>query len=345
MAPMKFKIMSPRLQGVQVLDLSCTPSQFQKWRRAVRTAMESDGSWAHCDGASNCPMPMPGDRYSLRHDPQPQLLEERRAWVKKDRDVKLDLFLSLHDDIKMEVFDVGPPLPPTSMTAKDMMDALDDRFGRFEFEDYHHVYGRFLNLHLDDFITLDEFNAEYRAVLQEMDDFGHPLNNTQACSAYFSKLRCCQNPWVARKIKEWNSVDNSPRLEQLMKEAPAWLIIKPLSIRPTQSALDFEAPNEEEITIHASAEALTGSSPPPKNPRRASKSSDVQNRPLPPLPNEITPPISPNTSLTRPTLAEIKLSSTWDADRADRWRLPLQGVKELPPMKVGGDGRKRSRAW
>src|SRR6266702_2820165 len=187
----KFKLMSPRLQGVHILDPSCTPSEYKKWRQSIRTAMTSDGSWPHCDGTSVCPMPMPSERCALKHEPQPSLLEERRVWVKKDRAVKLDLFLSIHDDIKTDVFGVGPPLPPSALTAKEMIEALDQQFSRipFNFEDYHHTFCRFLNLHLDDFVTLDEFNDEFRAQLQEMEDFDHPLNNNQACSAYFSKLR------------------------------------------------------------------------------------------------------------------------------------------------------------
>ncbi|KAF2805567.1 uncharacterized protein BDZ99DRAFT_372090, partial [Mytilinidion resinicola] len=147
-------------------------------------------------------MPMPADRCSLKKEPQPQLLEERRDWVRKDRAVKLDLFLSISDDIKTDLFGVGPPLPPSAPTANQMLEELDERFSHYTFDDYHHAFCYFLNLHLDDFEHLDEFHNEFRGILLEMEDFGQPLNNTQACSAYFSKLRCCQNPWVARKIKE-----------------------------------------------------------------------------------------------------------------------------------------------
>ena len=40
--------------------------------------------------------------------------------MKKDRAVKLDLFLSIHDDIKTDVFGVGPPLPPSALTAREI---------------------------------------------------------------------------------------------------------------------------------------------------------------------------------------------------------------------------------
>ena len=312
--------------------------------------MTSDESWPHCHGTSVCPMPMPSERCALKHEPQPSLLEERRVWVKKDRAVKLDLFLSIHDDIKMDVFGVGPPLPPSALTAKEMMEALDQQFSRipFNFEDYHHTFCRFLNLHLDDFVTLDEFNDEFRTLLQEIEDFGHPLNNIQACSAYFSKLRCCQNPWVANHIREWHAAKTPPKLDDLMKEAPAWLIVRPLVIRPSRANLHDNdnnsnaGPVEEETIVHASVEALVESRPPPpKNPSRTSRGSRSstmqQNRPLPPLPpDEPLSPTSPRSPSRRPPPVDAKLPGLWG--------LPLQGVEELPAaLKVGGE-RKRSRA-
>lgn len=317
--------------------------------------MTSDGSWPHCDGTSVCPMPMPSERCVLKQEPQPSLLEERRVWVKKDRAVKLDIFLSIHDDIKTDVFGVGPPLPPSALTAKEMMEALDQQFSRipFNFEDYHHTFCRFLNLHLDDFVTLDEFNDEFRTLLQEMEDFGHPLNNIQACSAYFSKLRCCQNPWVANHIREWHAAKTPPKLDDLMKEAPAWLIVRPLAIRPSRANLRDDdnsnntGPVEEEIIVHASVEALVESRPPPpKNPSRSSRGSRssmmLQDRPLPPLPpDEPLSPRSPQSPSRRAPPVDAKLPGSWDLER---WNLPLQGVEELPAaLKVGGE-RKRSRA-
>jgi hypothetical protein len=274
--------------------------------------------------------------------------------VKKDRAVKLDLFLSIHDDIKTDVFGVGPPLPPSALTAKEMMKALDQQFSRipFNFEDYHHTFCRFLNLHLDDFVTLDEFNDEFRALLQEMEDFGHPLNNIQACSAYFSKLRCCQNPWVANHIREWHAAKTPPKLDHLMKEAPAWLIVRPLAIRPSRANLRNDdnnntGPVEEEIIVHASVEALIESRPPPpKSPLRASRGSRSsimqQNRPLPPLPpDEPLSPTSPQSPSRPPPPVDAKLPGSWDVER---WNLPLQGVEELPAaLKMGGE-RKPSKA-
>ena len=70
------------------------------------------------------------------------------------------------------MFGVGPLLPPSALTAKEIIAVLDQRFSciPFNFKDYHHTYCRFLNLHLDDFITLNKFNDEFCALLQEMDD-------------------------------------------------------------------------------------------------------------------------------------------------------------------------------
>lgn len=178
------------------------------------------------------PMPEAGPNFfspQTQNNAQPQLLEERRAWVKKDRDVKLDIFLSISDDIKLEVFEVGPPLPPFTLTAKEMMEALDNHFETFSFEDYHHVFCYFLNLHIDQYSNIDEFNTEFKAILDDLLDHGHPLTNVQACSAYFSKLRCTQNPWVAKQIKAWDARDSEPELARLMEKSPPWSIIRPLT--------------------------------------------------------------------------------------------------------------------
>ena len=139
-----------------------------------------------------------------------------------------------------------------------------------------------------------------------------------------------------------------------MKEAPAWLIVCPLAIRPSRANLRDDGNNtgpiEEEIIVHASVEALVKSRPPPpKNPSRASRGSRSsmmqQNRPLPPLPPDEplspTSPRSPRSPSRRPPPVDAKLSSSWDFER---WNLPLQGVEELPAaLKVGGE-RKRSKA-
>lgn len=163
-------------------------------------------------------------------DTQTTLLEDRKAWVKKDREVKLDIFLSVSDDIKLEVFEVGPPLPPPSMNAKEMLEALDERYDGFKFEDYHHVFCHFLNLHIDQYTNLEEFNAEFKATLEDLLDHGHPLSNMQACSAYFSKLRCTQNPWVAKQIKAWDNREKEPLLAQLLEQSPPWSVIRPLNM-------------------------------------------------------------------------------------------------------------------
>lgn len=173
---------------------------------------------------------------------QTTLLEDRKAWVKKDREVKLDIFLSVSDDIKLEVFEVGPPLPPMSMNAKEMLEALDEHYDGFRFEDYHHVFCHFLNLHIDQYAKIEEFNAEFQATLEDLLDHGHPLSNMQACSAYFSKLRCTQNPWVAKQIKEWDNRDKEPQLAQLLQQSPPWSIIRPLTMSTRAASTHTSVP-------------------------------------------------------------------------------------------------------
>ncbi|KAL7774405.1 hypothetical protein CFE70_005317 [Pyrenophora teres f. teres 0-1] len=146
-------------------------------------------------------MPMPKTRRSSTvstkktNDTQPSLLEERRAWVRQDREVKLDIFLSLAEEVMLDVFEVGPPLPPTNHSAQQLLEALDEHFAVFNFESYHHAFCHFLNLHIDQYTSMQDFNQEFITVLEDLLDHGHPLSNAQACSAYFSKLRCTQNPW------------------------------------------------------------------------------------------------------------------------------------------------------
>ncbi|KAF9734736.1 hypothetical protein PMIN03_012288 [Paraphaeosphaeria minitans] len=225
--------LSPRLPGVMLLRAEATGPEYARWKREIESAFTAKGTWGHCDGS--VPMPMPGAGPNFfspvsQLDMQTTLLEDRKAWVKKDREVKLDIFLSVSDDIKLEVFEVGPPLPPMSMNAKEMLEALDEHYGGFKFEDYHHVFCHFLNLHIDQYTNIEEFNAEFQATLEDLLDHGHPLSNMQACSAYFSKLRCTQNPWVAKQIKVWDSRDNEPQLAQLMQQSPPWSIIRPLTM-------------------------------------------------------------------------------------------------------------------
>lgn len=249
---------SPRLPGVNVLPPDASGPQYARWRRGVKSAIVAKGIWGHCDGSTPMPMPEAGPNFFApvtSTNPQPQLLEERRAWVKKDRDVKLDLFLSVADDIKLEVFEVGPPLPPSSMSAKEMLEALDERFASFKFEEYHHVFCHFLNLHIDEFSNLEDFNAEFQATLDDLLDHGQPMSNAQACSAYFSKLRCTQNPWVAKKLKEWDTTE--PRLAELMKDSPPWVVIRPLTTKPSsQQSVPESIPEEKlvETPVHSDGE-------------------------------------------------------------------------------------------
>tara|TARA_R110002003_G_scaffold193_18_gene15068 strand:- start:9366 stop:11285 length:1920 start_codon:yes stop_codon:yes gene_type:complete len=198
---------------------------------------------------------------------QPSLLEERREWVRHDREVKLDIFLSLAEEVMQEVFDVGPPLPPSSLNAQEMLEALDERFMVFSFESYHHAFCHFLNLHIDQYPSLEDFNKEFLATLEDLLDHGQPLSNAQACSAYFSKLRCTQNPWVAKKIVEWDVQPNGIDCADLLKESPPWSIIRPLATKASQtfpaesileeyledsSASDSDAPSEVSLSTVSS---------------------------------------------------------------------------------------------
>ena len=176
--------------------------------------------------------------------------------MKQDREVKLDIFLSIADDIKLEIFDVGPPLPPSSLTAQEMIETLDERFGAFKFEEYHHVFCHFLNLHIDQYANLEEFNAEYQATLGDLLDHGHPMSNIQACSAYFSKLRCTQNPWVAAKLKEWDTQSPELQLSDLMKQSPPLSIIRPLTMSSKSDFVPESIPEEplEDASSHSDGE-------------------------------------------------------------------------------------------
>ncbi|CAG5145112.1 uncharacterized protein ALTATR162_LOCUS1655 [Alternaria atra] len=179
-------------------------------------------------------MPMPGPRLastiSVREtkDMQPSLLEERRSWVRRGREVKLDIFLSLAEEVMLELFEVGPPLPPSNYSSQEILQALDERFTVFNFSGYHHAFCHFLNLHIDQYASIEDFNSEFTTVLEDLTDYGHPLSNTQACSAYFSKLRCTQNPWVAKKLDEWDTLPAVPDIYELMRESLPWACIRPL---------------------------------------------------------------------------------------------------------------------
>ncbi|RMZ73407.1 hypothetical protein GMOD_00007915 [Pyrenophora seminiperda CCB06] len=229
---------SPRLPGVPILTSSASGPEYSRWRRGVRFVLETKGTWKYCNG--ELPMPMPKTRRSSSastkktKDIQPSLLEERRAWVRQDREVKLDIFLSLAEEVMQDVFEVGPPLPPTNLTAQQLLDALDARFAVFSFASYHHAFCHFLNLHIDQYTSMADFNNEFKTVLEDLLDYGHPLSNAQACSAYFSKLRCTQNPWVARKLDEWQQMDKLD-IYELMQESPPWSCVRPLATKASQT--------------------------------------------------------------------------------------------------------------
>jgi hypothetical protein len=196
------QLTSPRLPGVPVLQLQFTGPEYSRWRRSIKYALEAKGTWKYCNG--KCPMPMPATSPTISTTIlQPSLLEERRDWVKHDREVKLDIFLSLAEEVMLDIFEVGPPLPPSNMNAQEMLEALEERFAVFRFEGYHHAFCYFLNLHIDQYSCIEDFNQEFLMTLEDLLDHGHPLSNVQACSAYFSKMRCTQNPWVAKKLEDW----------------------------------------------------------------------------------------------------------------------------------------------
>ncbi|KAL6154984.1 hypothetical protein ACJQWK_00803 [Exserohilum turcicum] len=244
---------SPRLPGVPLLALDATGSEYSRWKRSVRFALAQKDTWKYCNGA--CPMPMPKERSASAsceeeiNDPQPTLLGERRAWMRQDREVKLDIFLSLAEEVMEDLFDVGQPLPPTKYTAKQILEALDERFLVFEFEGYHHAFCHFLNLHLDQFASLEDFNIEFMTVLEDLLDYGQPLSNAQACSAYFSKLRCTENPWVAKKISEWDAKSSAFLIRDIMDEAVLYSNANPLASMAPQNCHVKPAPEGQFVVI------------------------------------------------------------------------------------------------
>lgn len=227
------QLTSPRLPGVPVLHAQYTGAEYSRWRRSIKFALEAKGTWKYCSG--QCTMPMPSSPTVSTANLQPSLLEERREWVKHDREVKLDIFLSLAEEVMLELFEVGPPLPPSNMNAQEMIEALEDRFAVFKFESYHHAFCHFLNLHVDQYPSIEEFNREFLITLEDLFDHGHPLSNVQACSAYFSKLRCTQNPWVAKKLEEWDTHSAEIDCMELLRESPPWSIIRPLATKASQN--------------------------------------------------------------------------------------------------------------
>jgi hypothetical protein len=227
---------SPRLPGVPVLKANATGSEYSRWRRSVKFALETKDTWKYCDGTNKMPMPdarpassaLVAINQKTKHI-QPSLLDERRAWVRRDRE---------------ELFEVGPPLPPSNLNAQNMLEMLDERFDVFSFEAYHHAFCHFLNLHVDQYTSIAEFNKEFAAVLEDLLDYGHALSNTQACSAYFSKLRCTQNPWVAKRLEEWDAQSSQPEIHDLMQESPPWSCIRPLATKPSQTFQAGATPEE-----------------------------------------------------------------------------------------------------
>ncbi|KAH7062850.1 hypothetical protein BKA63DRAFT_526598 [Paraphoma chrysanthemicola] len=240
------QLTSPRLPGVPILLAHSSGPEYSRWRRHIKFALEAKDSWKYCNG--KCRMPMPEANATSANASttclQPCLLEERREWVRHDREVKLDIFLSLAEEVMHEVFEVGPPLPPSSFNAQEMLAALDHRFMVFSFESYHHAFCHFLNLHIDQYSCIEDFNREFLATLEDLLDYGQPLTNTQACSAYFSKLRCTQNPWVAKKLATWDAQLNETECAELLKESPPWSVIRPLATKASQNFQAESIPEE-----------------------------------------------------------------------------------------------------
>ncbi|CAO2652779.1 Nn.00g021900.m01.CDS01 [Neocucurbitaria sp. VM-36] len=257
------QLTSPRLPGVPILQPDATGPIYSRWRRSIKFALETKGTWKYCNG--KCPMPMPEAGPNSKSSKnsqasiQPSLLEERRAWVRHDREVKLDIFLSLADEVMQEVFEVGPPLPPSNLNAREMLKALDETFVDFKFGLYHHAFCHFLNLHIDQYATIEEFNEEFSTTLEDLLDHGQPLSNAQACSAYFSKLRCTQNPWVAKKLEEWDAQSSEPELVDLMKESPPWSFIRPLVTKSSQGfhAESIQEESLEDSSAHSDSDTIS----------------------------------------------------------------------------------------
>jgi hypothetical protein len=232
---------SSRLPGVPVLELQYTGPEFSRWQRSIKYALEAKGTWKYCNG--KCPMPMPTTSPIISTAVlQPSLLEERRDWVRHDREVKLDIFLSMAEEVMLEVFE-DVAVPPSNLSAQEMMEALEERFAVFRFESYHHAFCHFLNLHIDQFSCIEDFNQEFLITLEDLLDHGHPLSNIQACSAYFSKMRCTQNPWVAKKLEEWEQTGEQDCID-LMKDAPPWAIIRPLVSKSSRNFRAESIPEE-----------------------------------------------------------------------------------------------------
>jgi hypothetical protein len=236
------QLTSPRLPGVPLLHAQYTGAEYSRWRRSIKFALEAKGTWKYCNGQAT--MPMPTSPTVSTANLQPSLLEERREWVKHDREVKLDIFLSLAEEVMLELFEVGPPLPPSNMNAQEMLEALEERFAVFKFESYHHAFCHFLNLHIDQYPSIEEFNREFLTTLEDLLDHGNPLSNVQACSAYLSKLRCTQNPWVAKKLEEWDTQSREIDCMELLRESPPWSIIRPLATKTSQNFQVESIPEE-----------------------------------------------------------------------------------------------------
>ncbi|KAF1830030.1 hypothetical protein BDW02DRAFT_573408 [Decorospora gaudefroyi] len=355
---------SPRLPGTPILRIDATGPEFARWRRGVKFTLETKDTWKYCDGTFPMPMPeaRPVSSYSTISSKKieiihPSLLDERRAWVRQDREVKLDIFLSLSEEVMQEVFEVGPPLPPSKCTAQEMLEALDEHFDVFDFQAYHHAFCHFLNLHIDQYTSIIDFNREFAAVLEDLLDYGHPLSNTQACSAYFSKLRCTQNPWVAKKLEEWHAYSSDPEIHDLMQESPPWTSIRPLATKSLQTFHVESTPEEspegssrysksdavpefsdastvssktshsrqissstthsQEIYVHASNEAITG--PSPKALREA----------LEKLPTVVVVPERLMATAYTPTITE-SATPEWLSTKRSVAQVPLSASMERP---------------
>lgn len=321
---------SPRLPSVPILQIHATGAEYSRWRRGIRFACETKETWGFCDGSHPMPMPKSGSRPSsprASNTSQPCLLDERKIWVRQDREVKLDIFLSLSEEVMEEVLHAGPPLPPSNMNAQQMLAALDRRFKTFRFEDYHHAFCHFLNLHMDAFTTLEEFNVEFRTTLEDLHDYGQPLSNIQACSAYFSKLRCTQNPWVAKKLEEWISQASVPRLEDLMKESKPWTF-KPSGSNKRTGSITEGLKEDASSQSDTDSSLSTASSPSHLHSRQTSSTTAITTHSL-----EITIHASPSdvTQITSlPRLPATRYNPAAACHLSTKASMPLIGP--LPPM-------------
>ncbi|KAL1653186.1 hypothetical protein SLS61_004432 [Didymella pomorum] len=184
---------------------------------------------------------------------------------------------------------------------------------------------------MDAFTSLEEFNAEFKTTLEDLRDCGQPLSNTQACSAYFSKLRCTQNPWVAKKLEEWGTQASIPRLEDLMKESIPWTF-KPSSSNASPKLQTESIPEEliEDTSSQSDTDSnlSTASSPSTLHSRQISNTTAITTHSLEITVHASSSDIAHLTSL--PRLPATRYNPAAACHHSTKASMPLIGP--LPPM-------------